>query len=137
MPSVGRLLESSLYVENVAVASLFNEQVFGFRKLHSDDRFCALSVSDQQVLLLFRKGGTTAPLQIPGGMIPPHDGSGEMHLAFTIRAEDEQRWRDHLLENEIAIESRVEWPRGGSSMYFRDPDRHLLELITPGCWSIY
>jgi len=31
----------------------------------------------------------------------------------------------------------VDWPRGGRSLYFRDPDQHLLELITPGCWSIY
>jgi catechol 2,3-dioxygenase-like lactoylglutathione lyase family enzyme len=42
-----------------------------------------------------------------------------------------------LQERGIAIESAVDWPRGGRSLYFRDPDRHLLELITPGCWSIY
>jgi hypothetical protein len=26
---------------------------------------------------------------------------------------------------------------GGASLYSRDPDGHLLELITPGCWAIY
>ncbi len=26
---------------------------------------------------------------------------------------------------------------GGTSLYFRDPDGHLLELVTPGIWSIY
>jgi len=27
--------------------------------------------------------------------------------------------------------------RGGHSIYFRDPDGHLLELATPGLWAIY
>jgi catechol 2,3-dioxygenase-like lactoylglutathione lyase family enzyme len=31
----------------------------------------------------------------------------------------------------------MEWPRGGTSLYFRDPDGHLVELATPGLWSIY
>jgi catechol 2,3-dioxygenase-like lactoylglutathione lyase family enzyme len=34
----------------------------------------------------------------------------------------------------IAIEGRTNWRRGGISIYFRDPDGHLLELATPGLW---
>jgi catechol 2,3-dioxygenase-like lactoylglutathione lyase family enzyme len=37
----------------------------------------------------------------------------------------------------VNIESRVKWPRGGESIYFRDPDDHLVELVTPGTWAIY
>ena len=37
----------------------------------------------------------------------------------------------------IAIEGRTDWSRGGHSIYFRDPDGHLLELATPGLWTIY
>jgi len=37
----------------------------------------------------------------------------------------------------IAIEGRTQWPRGGHSIYFRDPDGHLLELATPGLWKGY
>jgi catechol 2,3-dioxygenase-like lactoylglutathione lyase family enzyme len=37
----------------------------------------------------------------------------------------------------IAVESRVTWPRGGTSLYFRDPDAHSLEVASPGLWPNY
>jgi catechol 2,3-dioxygenase-like lactoylglutathione lyase family enzyme len=137
MPAVGRVLETSLYVDDLARSIEFYKRIFGFDALLADDRFCALNVSSQQVLLLFVKHATTEPITIPGGIIPPHDGDGQMHVAFTIAKEDEAAWTDHLKAAGIAIESRVAWPRGGFSLYFRDPDRHLLELVSPGCWEIY
>ena len=137
MPALGRVLETSLYVDDLPRSIDFYRRVFGFPKLQGDDRFCGLSVSGHQVLLLFRKRATTQPIRIPGGIIPPHDGDGQTHLAFTIAREDEAAWTEHLRANHIAIESRVDWPRGGASLYFRDPDGHLLELVTPGCWAIY
>jgi catechol 2,3-dioxygenase-like lactoylglutathione lyase family enzyme len=137
MPTIGRVLETSLYVDQLDRSILFYEQLFGFPKLVSDDRFCALNVSDQQVLLLFRKRGTTQPTVMPGGILPPHDCDGQTHLAFSIAAEDEEEWTRSLGAANVAIESRVTWPRGGFSLYFRDPDGHLLELVSPGCWELY
>jgi len=137
MPPLGRVLETSLYVDQVARSIHFYERIFGFEKLVADERFCALSVSGQQVLLLFRKHGTTEPIRIPGGIIPPHDGEGTTHLAFTIPLDSEAEWKEHLCANNVPVESRVDWPRGGFSLYFRDPDDHLLELVSPGCWAIY
>ena len=137
MPTVGRVLETSLYVDEVRRSMDFYERLFGFQRLVADDRFAALNVRDCQVLLLFRKHGTTEPLTIPGGVIPPHDGEGTTHLAFTIDAAQEDEWTRALAAAGVAIESRVTWPRGGFSLYFRDPDGHLLELVSPGCWEIY
>lgn len=137
MPAIGRVLETSLYVDDLPRSIEFYQRVFGFERLLADDRFCALNVSGQQVLLLFVKRGTTQPIAIPGGIIPPHDGDGQMHVAFTIAREEEAVWSEQLQAAGIAIESRVAWPRGGFSLYFRDPDGHLLELVTPGCWEIY
>jgi catechol 2,3-dioxygenase-like lactoylglutathione lyase family enzyme len=137
MPPIGRVLETSLYVDPLERSIEFYERVFGFPKLASDARFCAFSVSGQQVLLLFRKGASLEPIRIPGGIIPPCDGSGSLHVAFTIAASDEDHWKNWLEQNGVAIQSRVTWPLGGASLYFRDPDGHLLELVTPGCWTIY
>lgn len=46
-------------------------------------------------------------------------------------------WRTKLESEGIDVESIVTWPRGAKSIYFRDPDRNLAELISPGFWAIY
>ena len=84
----------------------------------------------RQVLLIFKKGGSRA-------IQSPHDGNGELHLAFSIPAAELAAWEDWLVKNGIAIEEKRGWERGGESLYFRDPDRHLLEIASPGVWSIY
>jgi catechol 2,3-dioxygenase-like lactoylglutathione lyase family enzyme len=89
------------------------------------------------VLLLFQRGSTLQPVVLPGGTIPPHDGSGPIHVAFAIAADELPNWERRLGEHGVAIESGTDWPRGGRSVYFRDPDNHLLELVTPGVWTIY
>jgi catechol 2,3-dioxygenase-like lactoylglutathione lyase family enzyme len=108
-----------------------------FEKLLSDERFCALKAAQPQVLLLFKKGASTQTMVFEGGTIPPHDGSGQAHLAFAISAQELEPWERWLGQYQVVIESKVRWERGGQSIYFRDPNGHLLELVTPGCWAIY
>jgi catechol 2,3-dioxygenase-like lactoylglutathione lyase family enzyme len=60
-----------------------------------------------------------------------------LHFAFKVAADSLAECERELAEHGVPIESRVEWPRGGTSLYFRDPDGHLVELITPGCWEVY
>ena len=131
------VLESSIYVDDVSRSADFYRRIFGFERLESDNRFCALSVAGCQVFLIFKKGGTLQPMPLPGGVLPPHDGNGQLHFAFSVPAADLSAWEERLAQNSVAIESRISWPRGGRSIYFRDPDGHLVELITPGCWTIY
>lgn len=104
--------------------------------LHADDRMCAYNVAGRSVLLLFVRGGATEPVQSPGGVIPPHDGSGQLHMAFAVMQEDLEPWRAHLLAHDVTIEGTSEWKSGGRSLYFRDPDRNLLELDPKsGVWD--
>lgn len=130
-PKSQGLLESSLYVEDVAASARFYEKIFGF-PIVSDfgERGCAMQAGNHQVLLLFKKGGSR--------LIPsPHDGDGELHIAFAIPASELATWEAWLKENEITVEEKRTWEFGGQSVYFRDPDRHLIEIATPGVWSIY
>lgn len=115
----------------------FYTGLLGCEVLVRDERFCALAITERQVLLLFLRGGTPGPVPVEGGNIPPHDAQGRQHFGFSIAAADLQEWEHHLARLAIAVESRIRWPRGGTSLYFRDPDQHLVELITPGLWRVY
>jgi catechol 2,3-dioxygenase-like lactoylglutathione lyase family enzyme len=137
MPKVIRILETCLHVKDVERSARFYETLFGFPRMDSNERYCAFDVGSGSVFLLFLEGGTTEPVHIAGGVIPPHGGSGDLHLAFSIRAEDLASWEKHLAKEGVTIESRVHWDRGGDSLYFRDPDHHLVELATPGIWPSY
>jgi catechol 2,3-dioxygenase-like lactoylglutathione lyase family enzyme len=137
MPSLDGVLETALYVDNLNRSIEFYRNVFELKTLAADDRFCALAVAGRQVLLLFRKRGSIKPIPVQGGTIPPHDGDGQLHMAFAISTSELSAWERRLREKGIAIESKVTWPRGGLSLYFRDPDNHVIELATPGIWAIY
>jgi catechol 2,3-dioxygenase-like lactoylglutathione lyase family enzyme len=137
MARVTGILETALYVSDLARSVRFYQELFGFEQIEGDERFRALDVAGRQVLLLFREGTSTSGSITSGGFIPPHNGHGHLHLAFSIDAGDWPAWLARLAEYGIAIESRVDWPRGGRSIYFRDSDDHLVELVTPGCWATY
>src|SRR5580704_383496 len=130
-PKSEGILESSLYVNDVAESAQFYEKIFGFRVISDfGERGCAMQAGDRQVLLLFKKGGSRE-------IASPHDGDGELHVAFAIAASELVRWEAWLAENGVAVEEKRTWERGGTSVYFRDPDRHLLEIATPGVWANY
>jgi catechol-2,3-dioxygenase len=137
LPKLSGVLETALYVDNLGRARAYYEDVLGLAPLTSDSRFVAFDVGGRSVLLLFLRGSTLEPLHMPGGTIPPHDGKGPIHMAFAITAAELPAWETRLGEHKVAIEGRSDWPRGGKSIYFRDPDNHLLELVTPGVWTIY
>jgi catechol 2,3-dioxygenase-like lactoylglutathione lyase family enzyme len=137
MPEVRGLLETSLYVAELPRSVAFYRDLFGLPVLAQDDRFCALAVAGRQVLLLFRQGGTLEPVVLPGGTLGPHDARGRIHLAFAVAGDELASWRERLAGRGVAVESEVRWPRGGTSLYFRDPDGNLVELATPGIWAIY
>jgi catechol 2,3-dioxygenase-like lactoylglutathione lyase family enzyme len=69
------------------------------------------------------------------GELPAHGTTGAGHFALGIRPETLDDWRRHLATKGIAIEKEVTWPRGGRSLYFRDPAGNAVELVTPGVWG--
>ncbi len=131
MPKIDGVLETSLYVDDVQRSIEFYRAVLGFDVIESNERIAALRVADRQVLLLCRKG---ASADATSGA---HDGDGRLHLAFAVPTADLDAWEARLQERAVPIEEKRSSEYGGRSLYFRDPDQHLIEFATPGTWSIY
>lgn len=136
MPQIHGIVESCINVRDLGRARRFYQSLFGFEVMEGDDRFCAFRAGES-VLLLFTEGASDEPARIEGGVIPPHETRGAGHFAFAISKDALEPWRVRLRELGIAIESEVQWGRGGRSLYFRDPDNNLVELATPGVWANY
>lgn len=129
--TVDGILETSLYVSDLSRSVRFYQDLFGFRVISEfGERGCAMQAGPRQVLLLFKKGASR-------NLQSPHDGDGELHVAFAIPSSALAGWESRLAERGLVVEEKTSWERGGQSLYFRDPDRHLLELATPGVWSVY
>lgn len=130
-PKTDGILESSLYVSDLPRSVRFYQEIFGFLVISDfGERGCAMHAGPRQVLLLFKKRASRM-------ITSPHDGDGELHLAFSIPSAELPNWESWLQQRGIAVEEKRTWELGGQSLYFRDPDRHLLELATPGTWSVY
>lgn len=136
-PRIAGVLETSLYVDDLPRAARFYEEALGFAPIFMDSRLHAYDCGRRSVLLLFARGTTSAAAPLPGGVIPPHEGAGRLHLAFAVASEDMPAWEERLLRLGVAVEARMTWPRGGKSLYFRDPEGNLVELATPGLWKNY
>ena len=136
-PLPSAILETCLHVSDLSRARDFYTGLFGYPVMKSDERFCALNVGNRQVLILFRRGSDPHGTNLPFGFIPVHDSGGQSHIGFSVPEESLPAWRARLAERGIPEESSLTWPAGGTSIYFRDPDGHLLELLTPGVWPTY
>lgn len=130
-PPLGGIHESALYVADLDRAAAFYRSVFGFEEIGRDPRRHVFLRAGRDVLLLFDAAATRAA----GGAAPPHGGDGELHVAFDVPPEALDAWRACLTARGVPIEAEVAWPRGGRSLYLRDPDRHSVELVTLGVWD--
>lgn len=134
---ISKILETALYVADLDASEAFYTDVLGFTKQLGDNRMRGMAIPGGQVLLLFKKGGSTKGEATPGGFIPPHDGSGNLHVAFAIEELSLGAWLLHLEAENVRVESMVCPEKGGTSVYFRDPDGHAIEIATPGIWPNY
>ena len=127
-PRIAGILETCLYVEDLERASRFYAEVLGLERMDvfEPQRLIPMIAPGPNLLLLFKRGAS-----------PDHDSAGRQHVAFSIAASDLAAWEQRLVAHGIAIEEKKRWERGGTSLYFRDPDGHLLELATPGVWPVY
>lgn len=126
------VIETAIYVDDLDQAETFYRDVLGLTVIGKEPgRNVFFRVGTASVLLAFLAEAT-----LKGDQLPAHGAKGPGHFALGIEAGDLDAWRQKLKENGVGIEKEIEWPRGGKSVYFRDPVGNSVELVTPGIWGL-
>ena len=130
--NIHAIVETSIYVADLDATESFYQTILGLTVIAKEPgRHVFFQVGASSVLLAFIAHAT-----LKGDQLPSHGAKGPGHFALGIDTDALDAWREKLQENAVAIEKEVEWPRGGSSIYFRDPAGNSVELITPGVWGL-
>lgn len=140
MPEVMGLVEAALFVKELRTARDFYRRVLGLETLQESRDGCVFAAGDGRVLLLVSEEKARIPSGTPGGVVPPSlvgpgASSGAGHIAFGVDEGQLDAWRVRLVREGVEVLSEVAWEEGARSLYFRDPDGHLVELVTPGLWG--
>ncbi len=129
---INAVVETAIYVDDLDKAEAFYRTILGLPVIVKElGRHVFFQVGASSVLLAF-----IAEATLNSGERTPHGATGSGHFALGIDADDLNAWRQKLQAGGIAIEDEVVWPRGGKSIYFRDPSGNLAELVTPGIWGL-
>jgi catechol 2,3-dioxygenase-like lactoylglutathione lyase family enzyme len=130
--NIKAVVETAVYVDDLQTAEAFYRTVLGLRVTGKEPgRHVFFQVGECNVLLAFLAAAT-----LKGDHLPPHGATGPGHFALGIEAESFDAWQKLLQGHGVSIEKEVEWPRGGKSLYFRDPAGNSVELVTPGVWGL-
>ena len=131
------ILESALYVTDLDEAEAFYRDKLGLSVIAKAPSRHVFFRCGQGVVLLFNADATREPpapdAKLP---VPPHGAAGEGHLCFAASEAEIDRWKAHLAERGVTIEAEFEWPKGGRSIYFRDPSGNSLEFANPSIWVL-
>ena len=124
------ILETCLYVDDLAAAEMFYSQVLGLTPFSRVEKRHIFFRCGTGMLLLFNPTET-----VKKGDVPPHGAHGPGHIAFAIAPDQVAAWRERLQQHNVPIETEVTWPSGGQSLYFRDPAGNSLEVATAQVWT--
>ncbi|EXJ84705.1 hypothetical protein A1O3_05375 [Capronia epimyces CBS 606.96] len=72
------------------------------------------------------------------GRPSPSQASLHQHFCFAVQSPDDVgAWEKWLEEKNVKILGKVDWPRGGRSVYFADVDGNIGEVASRGIWEHY
>lgn len=130
-PRLRGVLETVLYFTDEQRAERFYSDVLGFRLLDREPGRSLFYRAGDSVFLLFDAERSGRPVS---GKLPPHGARGPIHTCFVVPREAYEPWKTRLRRRGVSLLQEVDWPRGGRSFYFEDPDRNLLEIADRDIW---
>jgi catechol 2,3-dioxygenase-like lactoylglutathione lyase family enzyme len=129
VPRVEGVHETVLYADDVPALVAFYSDVVGLTEIDApDEHSAAFRLEDGNVLLVFDPSRTSSP----GRFVPEHGTTGDGHVAFKVS--DLDAAAGGLRGHDVDIEREITWPKGGRSVYFRDPANNSVEFVEGEIW---
>lgn len=125
-----KIQETCLYVSDLEQSKAFYHEQLGLPVISEVPGRHLFLRAGESVLLCFISEAARQSTEVP-----PHFGSGQLHLAFETSMAEYSAWKDKIQAAGIFIEHEHDWGRGYLSFYFRDPDHHCLEVVMTGMWN--
>jgi catechol 2,3-dioxygenase-like lactoylglutathione lyase family enzyme len=131
------VLETCVYASDLDAAERFYAGVLGLTvDSRAPERHVFFRCGAAMLLVFDPTRTASAPGQVGETPVPAHGAHGPGHVCFRIPVGELAHWRDHLRRAGVAIEAEIEWPRGGASLYVRDPAGNSVELAPAGIWGL-
>jgi catechol 2,3-dioxygenase-like lactoylglutathione lyase family enzyme len=127
---IKKIKETCLYVADLEASKRYYHNKIGFEVIGEVKGRHVFFRAGASVLLCFISEASKE-----SKVLPPHFGTGHLHLAFEVEKEQYEPWKNKIKDAGIAIEQEYDWGGGFLSFYFRDPDQHLLEVVMEGMWE--
>lgn len=127
-----RILETCLCVDDLTAAEEFYCRVLGLKAYSRVEGRHVFFQCGSGMFLLFNAKQTVKA----DGSMPTHGTVGPGHAAFAAEEAEIESWRAQLLQEGVEIDSEINWPNGGRSLYFRDPSGNSIEVATPRLWGL-
>ena len=130
------VLETCLYAGDLAAAERFYAGVLELTVFgRVAERHVFFRCGDAMLLVFDPERTASAPGEVGGVPVPAHGAHGAGHVCFRIAADQIGAWRERFERAGVVIEAEIAWPRGGSSLYVRDPAGNSVELAPASIWS--
>lgn len=134
------VLEACVYTRDLEAAQRFYTDILGLEPFARETgRFVFFHAGPSTVFLVFNpdsSNDSTHRPKVNGVHIPPHGADGSSHVAFAVSDADIDAWRARFANVGVEVEAEVSWPRGGRSLYVRDPAGNSVELASPRIWGL-
>lgn len=134
-PKLGQIVETVLYTSSVPDLAAWYTEILSLTPFleMSNGKGAGFSLPNSTLLLLFDRAQVTDDNVSKGGTIPKHGtetGLGQ-HVAFGCDSHEVlDEWKEHLEQVGVPIAGTQRWERGGRSIYVRDWEGHLIEIMT-------
>ncbi|MFP3943198.1 MAG: VOC family protein [Alphaproteobacteria bacterium] len=130
------ILETVLYAEDLDAAESFYTDVFGLEVfIRAEGRHLFFKVGDGMLLIFNPESTAHVPTYVKEQPIPVHGMKGVGHMAFRAPEEEIGAWKEHFETKGVPVDSEVQWPQGGRSLYVSDPAGNCVEVASPNIWG--